>query len=168
MITFTFNYKILFHLGNNLKSNASSLEKFQCFLKNLAFIFCMLFFSIIPTIMYMISHQDDVAAFLVAAFQIPAYCGPFLTYICFIFYKNRINAVFVYIEEIVSHRMESCRNGSYEFAIKNCNFYVKFPIYFLLGIFVINNLISMILSALLDIVNGEINTNNWYLPYRFK
>lgn len=168
MKTFKFNYQLLFLLGNNLHLNANSTEKLYCNLKNIAMISFNIFIAIIPTIAYMIEYQNDTAAFIVAAFQLPAIIGTFLIYICLIFYKTQVNEIFRDIEEIVDCRMRKCQNDLYEQAIKSADFCTKFPIYFIFGIFVTNNLISSMLSITFDLINGEIDTTKWYLPLRWK
>lgn len=161
------NTRILYLLGNNLHPKASSTEKIKSFLVNLFISFHLIFSTIIPTVRYISEHLDDTVNLLIAFYQLPGFLCSLFVFINFSFHKYRINEIFNEIESIVNEKMNLLKNGSYETSIESSDNFVKYLILFFMCSVTTISVTMLTFNIISSVLNGDIHTENWYLPFLF-
>lgn len=168
MKTNKFNYKITYLLGFNLGPDATFSAKFKSLLMNIFVLIRLICFDMLATILFMKEHSDDLITFMIAFYQVPAYGSCILTYIYFSLNKKIINEVFNEIEIIVVKRMKLVDSNVYEKAIKKAEIYAIYPMISFIVFVSFDSILMLMVDATCGIINDDIHTEKWYLPFSYK
>lgn len=170
MRTINFNYRFLFTLGNNLNINENYNSKLIAFSKNTFIIFVLIFCAIISTIEYMKEYKDKMVEIFIAAYQIPVTIGSFLSYLWFSYYKGNVNENFHEINKIVEERTKLCDHNVelYDKSMKRFDRLYKLTTLIFFGAFILHSTSVLIINVAIYFNQENLQTENLYLPFRFK
>lgn len=169
MKTNNFNYRLLELLGINLSSEAKFSRKIFYLMINCLILIYEIFFALLSSINYVIKHFDDTIEVLLVWPQVTGISACILTYIILCANKNIVNEIFHDFENIVIDREKySNNNRFYQKTIKLTNQIVKYMIAIFLASVAFNICVGAFINVGGDLLEGEINVENWRLPYRYE
>lgn len=167
MKTNEFHRFMLSLVGCNQNSKLSKLDKVKHWII-IAMIFSYYFyFAFVSTITFLIVNWNNTTEILTALFQLSGVISGLLAYINLICYQNLVNETFRYIEMIVNQRKKLVNEDLYSKMIRIAEKYVKYPFLICVVSTALNALVPIIFNVIMDILRGEIHTENWFLPFRF-
>lgn len=169
MKTNNFNYRLLEILGVNLSSETKCSQKMVYLMLYCLFLFYETCIACLPSIYYVVKHFDDTIEVLLCWPQVTGITSSIFSYIILYTNKDIVNEVFHDFENLVIKRENYSNNiGFYDKTIKLTNGICKWMIIFFLVAVGVNNCVAAFINVGGDLMKGQINVENWRLPYRYE
>lgn len=167
MKTNQFNYNFSFYIGANLHPKSDWLTKIKVYLINFLIFSYVECFGLIATIVFMVNNWNNKAEIFIVVLQLSAWSCCTFTYLNVFYRQNMINEMFHGIEKIVNERQKLVNDDSYEKTIQKAEKYAKYPMMFFIISIEAISIQPMIYNCVMVLMTGEINTEDWSLPYRY-
>lgn len=168
MRTNRYHYELIKNLGLLVNSKSTKSDKTKNLLKNILVAGDIFLVVILPAAVYAFQHLDDKANLLLSIYQLSGFGGCLMAYIHLSSLKSIANNFFEEMERVVSERMKMMKPGLYEAAIEKAEKFVKYPVIVVTILIATNAVLTFAFSLIFDIVNGEINVDNWNMVFRMR